>query len=278
MTPDQALDALNAQKGSPLTDAEIKEATAWLQSQGWTGGDISDSWLGTLRDEIARRYVQAPPPDSPPTKTGGGPPPERPPGILDPWLERFRPPTRGARVPAPEFQGPAAWMPTSWNAPAAFQAPTPESVLNDWGVRFRMQQGQEQLENSAAARGVLRTGNTLRDILDYGQRAASQEYGNAYTRAANEYDRFRTNSWNEWKGMNDASLQAYNASLTGALASFNPRMEAWQRQTQDQLTQDQRDWQNAMDEYNTRYTHYRDNQRWPYWVLTTERDRGLGTI
>jgi hypothetical protein len=52
------------------------------------------------------------------------------------------------------------------------------------------------LERSGAARGVTNTGGTLKNILDYGQQAASQEYGNVYNRAAG--------AW----GMNEAARQA----------------------------------------------------------------------
>ena len=51
----------------------------------------------------------------------------------------------------------------------------------DPGYRFRMQQGQEAIENSASARGGL-GGDTLRALAEYGQNFASNEYQNAYNR------------------------------------------------------------------------------------------------
>lgn len=71
--------------------------------------------------------------------------------------------------------------------PPEFVAPTAESVLSDPGYQFRLNQGEQALNASAAARGVLRTGGTLKDILGYGQNYASQEYGNAYDRAVRDY-------------------------------------------------------------------------------------------
>lgn len=54
----------------------------------------------------------------------------------------------------------------------------------DPGYQFRLQQGQKALENSAAARGGLLSGNALRAISNYGQESASQEYGNTFNRLA----------------------------------------------------------------------------------------------
>jgi hypothetical protein len=70
-----------------------------------------------------------------------------------------------------------------------FTAPSYDEATNDPGYQFRLKQGQQMLENSAAAGGVLRTGGTAKGLIDYGQQAASQEYQNVYNRRASEYDR-----------------------------------------------------------------------------------------
>lgn len=56
----------------------------------------------------------------------------------------------------------------------------------DPGYQFRMQQGQQALERSAAARGGLQSGGTMKAITDYGQNFASNEYQNAYSRFTND--------------------------------------------------------------------------------------------
>lgn len=48
--------------------------------------------------------------------------------------------------------------------------------------KFRFNEGMRGLENSAAARGGLLSGNFLRGATDYGQKAASSEFGNYFTR------------------------------------------------------------------------------------------------
>lgn len=57
-----------------------------------------------------------------------------------------------------------------------------EDYQADPGYQFRLDQGKTALERSAAARGGLLSGGTLKDLTDYSQGMASQEYGNAYNR------------------------------------------------------------------------------------------------
>ena len=77
----------------------------------------------------------------------------------------------------------------------------PEDVAMDPGFDFRMQEGMKALERSAAARGSLLSGATLKAIERYGQDYSSQEYSNAYNRTYGEsldrynqaLERYRTN-------------------------------------------------------------------------------------
>jgi hypothetical protein len=60
----------------------------------------------------------------------------------------------------------------------------PSSISSNPGYNFRRTQGQEALENSAASRGGLLSGNALRAIQEYGQDYASNEYDKALDREA----------------------------------------------------------------------------------------------
>jgi len=120
----------------------------------------------------------------------------------------------GRRVPVPPSQQqgaqgalapPAAGSPADLKARAAYAAylknfkPTPGTAgangfgdLNrdftladfnkDPGYQFRMDEGTQALERSAAARGGLLSGGTLKDLTNYSQGVASGEYSNAYNR------------------------------------------------------------------------------------------------
>lgn len=62
------------------------------------------------------------------------------------------------------------------------QMPTMAQLQMDPSYAFREQQGMKALQQSAAARGGLLSGTTLKGIQNYGQGLASTEYGNAYNR------------------------------------------------------------------------------------------------
>jgi hypothetical protein len=57
-----------------------------------------------------------------------------------------------------------------------------EQFEQDPGYAFRQAEGMKALERSAAARGLLQSGPTLKGIQRFGQESASQEYGNAFNR------------------------------------------------------------------------------------------------
>lgn len=54
----------------------------------------------------------------------------------------------------------------------------PNSISDSNAYKFRFNQGQQALERSAAAKGMLGSGNTLAALAQYGQGMASDEYGN----------------------------------------------------------------------------------------------------
>ena len=69
-----------------------------------------------------------------------------------------------------------------------FIAPTGEEAASSPGYEFRRREGQRAIENAASAKGMLRTGNTWKDLLKYGQDYATAEYDKTYGRARSEHD------------------------------------------------------------------------------------------
>jgi len=57
-----------------------------------------------------------------------------------------------------------------------------EQFQQDPGYGFRLREGLKALDQSAAARGGLLSGNQLRGVTQFGQDLASQEYTNAFNR------------------------------------------------------------------------------------------------
>ena len=58
----------------------------------------------------------------------------------------------------------------------------------DPGAGFRMAEGVKALDRSAAARGGLLSGATLKGVQRYGQDLGSQEYGNAFNRYVTRFN------------------------------------------------------------------------------------------
>jgi hypothetical protein len=129
----------------------------------------------------------------------------------------------------PPYTGPSSPDTSFWtNAPAfnyaSFQAPTSVTEQNDPGYQFRLSQGLQALQQSAAGQGQLNTGGTLKGIEDYAQNDASQEFQNVYNRA----------------------LQGYQTNLGTAEAEYAPKFQSWQTQMgfdqADALASFQRAW------------------------------------
>jgi len=81
---------------------------------------------------------------------------------------------------------------------AQFSAPTMQQAEQSPGFQFRLGEGLKALQRSAAARGTLLTGGTLKSLTDYAQGSASQEYDKVYGRAMGEYgQQFGIHQWNE---------------------------------------------------------------------------------
>lgn len=83
----------------------------------------------------------------------------------------------------------------------------------DPGYQFRMDQGAQALQRSAAAKGGLFSGGTLKDLTDYNQNFASNEYQNAY----NRFNQNRSTQFNQLASL--AGLGQTAASNTAQLGA-----------------------------------------------------------
>ena len=159
-----------------------------------------------------------PPPPPPPPPTGG-------PNLLTGWqqpLNEVLPPPpnfsmiEGPTTPYPEYApGPSFTAPGYTQGPAyvapqyqqrdPFVAPTMAEVMNDPGYAFGMREGRRTIENSAAAAGILRHGNTWEDLIQYGSDYATTKYGDVYGRRQQE-----------WQMEEDAGRYAHEAATKAA--------------------------------------------------------------
>jgi len=68
---------------------------------------------------------------------------------------------------------------------------TGEDLLNEPGYQFGLNEGRRTVDQSAAARGSLFSGKTLRDLVQFGQDYGGTKYGEAFNRdAANKNRKF----------------------------------------------------------------------------------------
>lgn len=101
---------------------------------------------------------------------------------------------------------------------------TGQDIYSDPGYQFRLQQGQDAIQSSAAAQGGLLSGATLKALQNYGQESASQEYGNAY----NRFNADQTNRYNRLSNLvgigQNAAAQVGNAGAQTSQAIANNTM------------------------------------------------------
>ena len=104
------------------------------------------------------------------------------------------------------------------------QTYTGQDIYSDPSYQFRLQQGQDAIQSSAAAKGGLLTGATLKALQNYSQDYASQEYSNAY----NRFNADQTNRYNRLSNLvgigQNAAVQVGNAGAQTAQAVANNTM------------------------------------------------------
>lgn len=110
----------------------------------------------------------------------------------------------------------------------------PTSVMeNDPGYQFRLNEGQKTVENSAAARGSLLSGGTLKALQKYGQDYASGEYNNVYNRLSSTAgggqvaNNMNTNGSNFANNYGNTTMSGAAAGAAGTVGAAN----AWGNST-----------------------------------------------
>jgi hypothetical protein len=131
----------------------------------------------------------------------------------------------------------------------------------DPGYQFRLAEGQRALENSGAARGVTNTGGNMKGLLDYGQQAASQEYGNVYNRNLNTYNTNAANAFQQYS-TNALAGNTYNQDTEARKSgAFNTNSNLYQNQQTNAYNQTQKAYDDAMAAYQTKINNQRQYER-----------------
>jgi len=96
-----------------------------------------------------------------------------------------------------------------------------DKFQQDPSYQFRVDEGVKALDRSAAARGMLQSGATLKGITRFGQREGSQEYQNAF----NRYQVERAAKLNPLQSLMGSGQSAANV-MTGNVGQFGQNESA----------------------------------------------------
>lgn len=116
---------------------------------------------------------------------------------------------QGDRVTASQVTGPEKLSAAQLAQPDEFQNLTADELTQDPSYQFRLKQGLGAMQASAAAKGTLFGGDTLKGLQDYAGQSASQEYAAANARKAGAFQTNVTNRANTTGQNNAANAQAY---------------------------------------------------------------------
>ncbi len=86
----------------------------------------------------------------------------------------------------------------------------PSDLQNDPGYQFQLGQGTAAINNSASARGLLTSGNTLQDLTKFGQGLAGTYYNDAFKRAQDTFNTNQNTTLNNLSTLSNFGLNASN--------------------------------------------------------------------
>lgn len=102
-----------------------------------------------------------------------------------------------------------------------FKAPTADEAMNSPGIQAALRLGQQAIERSAASKGTLLTGGTLKDLTSFGNDVGSQAYSDVYSRAKGEFSDARDTFFANQRNLFDRnfSLADLGTRAAGAAGS-----------------------------------------------------------
>jgi len=233
----------------------LPDANAWIYDPNATpafDAAAGHEWFWNGTQWAQRQVQQTPPPPPPNPNTNEG-------DRSNEGYDFSRPtPWEFPEFSAPKFSGIGNFTPPPAFQYDAFRAPSLEDARNEPGYEFARGEGQRALETSAAARGIARTGGTLKDLISWGNKFGEQNYGNVFNRGAQTYGMNRENALGNYLTNYNVSRDTFNTNYgqardiydrdyQGAIAEFNPKFEGSRMRFEDMY----RRWRDGLDA-NTR--------------------------
>lgn len=196
-------------------------------------------------------------PGPPPTPT---PTPTPTPGagtgsLIQPFTQPYVPAGSASAnpTPLPTVAGSASTIPGAPAFPTIprFASPTMAEAMDDPGYKFTLDQGNQNLQNWAAARGTLNDSSTAKAMIDYGQGAATTQYGNVWDRALRGYEE---NVGTQYLAPWQAQYQNWQ---TGTAA---PTMQNFQTNAANVSHLNDVSWQDNWNAYLNKFDIFRDQR------------------
>lgn len=129
------------------------------------------------------------------------------------------------------YQRPADYVPGEfsygeYHKPAdyvagTFERPTIEQARQEPGFQFALDEGRRQMEASAAAKGIGRTGGTVKRLIGYGQEMADTNYNSVFNRDLTSFNTNEGNRSDAYKTNAALGLGEYNTNRGNAFDNFN---------------------------------------------------------
>lgn len=180
-------------------------------------------------------------------------------GLLAPFTGTWSP------IAAAHYEKPPAFAYDKMPTFKPFEKPTLDEAKQEPGFDLAVQMGNQGIQNSAAGRGLLRSGGTLKDILQWNQNFGNQNYQNVYNRDLNAWSANTSGAMNNWM-----------TGLTGATSIYNTNYKSqytdpYAFASQEVNTNNDNSWKNFLQQYDI----FRNNQNDPYNKLADQQRIGL---
>jgi hypothetical protein len=251
------------------------------------GVDAGNPWVDGYWNTGTPKHNLDDPEGPPPTPPPGPPPPPPPPppaptptggtyggssglnlaSLLTPFSGQFSAPNpRDAARLALELLPPVPTLtlpeiptidPFSY---APWTQPDPQDVFKDPSFEFRRGIGERAITNSRAAQGLSRSGMALKDLLEYNQGFASQEFGNIWNRSREAYDTNRGNALENWRANTDTTLRRSGMEQDRAKSLYEPLFAEYQNKVGAVTRAPQEAFNNALSEFRTNWDLWRDQR------------------
>lgn len=204
---------------------------------------------------------QAPGAVTPPAVTGGPDPGAVAPApgsgsLIQPFTQPYTPAGTASPSGGQPLGNPSDYLSTIPGAPQfpnipKFAGPTVAEAMDDPGYKFVLDRGNANLQNWAAARGTLNDSSTAKAMIDYGQNAATTQYGNVWDRASQTYD----------KNVNTQYLDPFAAQFqTWQAGTVNPTMTNFGTQTANIAHGNDVRWQDNWNSWLQNWNQFRDQR------------------